>query len=80
MAEKTLEERLSELYEKIDHRDQFFDKDLMDHFAGFIFKVPAGQGNIRITAEATGDMTLRVKIGNDDPIEKQLDGRRKVSS
>jgi len=28
MAEKTLEERLSELYEKIDHRDQFFDKDL----------------------------------------------------
>ena len=28
MAEKTLEERLSELYEKKDHRDQFFDKDL----------------------------------------------------
>ena len=58
---------------------EFFDKDLMDHFAGFIFKVPAGQGNIRITAETTGDMTLRVKIGDDDPIEKQLDGRRKVS-
>jgi len=57
----------------------FFDKDLMDHFAGFIFKVPAGQGNIRITAETTGDMTLRVKIGDDDPIEKQLDGSRKVS-
>ena len=57
----------------------FFDKDLMDHFAGFIFKVPAAQGNIRITAETTGDMTLRVKIGDDDPIEKQLDGRRKVS-
>ena len=58
---------------------EFFDKDLMEHFAGFIFKVPAGQGNIRITAETTGDMTLRVKIGDDDPIEKQLDGRRKVS-
>ncbi len=58
---------------------EFFDKALMDYFAGFIFKVPAGQGNIRITAETTGDMTLRVKIGDDDPIEKQLDGRRKVS-
>jgi hypothetical protein len=58
---------------------EFFDQELMDHFAGFIFKVPAGQGSIRIMAEATGNMTLRVKIGDNEIVERRLDGRPKVT-
>ena len=58
---------------------EFFDQELMDHFAGFIFKVPAGQGSIRIMAEATGNMTLRVKIGDNEIVERKLDGRPKVT-
>ena len=44
-------------------------------FSGVIFKVPAGEGNVKVEAESTGGMTLKVKIGKAAPVEIALTGK-----
>ena len=66
-----------ETIERIADKD-FYDKELRETFTGIIFKVPAGSGNIKITAEALGSMLLKVRIGGDEPQSFELDGRQKV--
>ena len=56
-----------------------FGEDFNDHFTGIVFKVAEGKGTIKIEAQTTGTMVLKVKIGDNDPIEMELEGRLKVS-
>jgi len=56
-----------------------FGEDFKDQFTGIVFKVPAGSGTVKITAETTGNTTLKVKIGNGAPIEMELEGKLKAS-
>ena len=73
ITESTSDEEMEGIADK-----DFFDKDLKETFTGIIFKVPAGSGNVKITAETTGNMTMKVKIGSDAPIEMELEGKLKV--
>ena len=43
-----------------------------------MFKVNEGKGTIKVEAETQGNMVLKVKIGNSDPIEMELEGKLKV--
>ena len=56
-----------------------FGEDFNDHFTGIVFKVAEGKGTIKIEAQTTGTMVLKVKIGDNEPIEMELEGRLKVS-
>ena len=56
-----------------------FGEDFKAGFTGIVFKVPAGKGTVKVQAETTGNMVLKVKIGDNDPIEMELDGKLKVS-
>ena len=71
------ESTADETIERIADKD-FYDKELRETFTGIIFKVPAGSGNIKITAEALGAILLKVRIGDDEPQSFELDGRQKV--
>ena len=62
----------------IDGQD-IFGEDFQNNFTGIVFKVPAGKGTVKIEAQTTGTMALKVKIGNSDPVEMELEGRLKVS-
>ena len=55
-----------------------FGEDLRNHFTGIIFMVN-GKGTIKVTAETVGSMTLKVKIGNNDPFTMELEGKLKVT-
>ena len=54
------------------------DEELNENFTGIIFKVPAGSGIVYVNAETTGNMTLKVKVGNGSPIEMDLSGGLKM--
>ena len=56
-----------------------FGEEFKNNFTGIVFKVPAGKGTIKVNAETTGNMTLKVKIGSGDPVEMELDGKLKVT-
>ena len=56
-----------------------FGEDFKAGFTGIVFKVPAGKGTVKIQAETTGNMVMKVKIGDNDPIEMELEGKLKVS-
>ena len=56
-----------------------FGEDFKAGFTGIVFKIPAGKGTVKIQAETTGNMVLKVKIGDNDPIEMELEGKLKVS-
>ena len=56
-----------------------YDADVKENFKGIAFLLPAGSGTITIDAVTMGGTTLKVKIGESDPVEKQLDGRQKVT-
>ncbi len=62
----------------IDGQD-IFGEDFQSGFTGIVFMVPEGKGTVKVEAETTGTMMLKVKIGNNDPIEMELEGRLKVS-
>jgi hypothetical protein len=62
----------------IDGQD-IFGEDFQNGFTGIVFKVPAGRGTVKIEAQTTGTMVLKVKIGNGMPITMELEGRLKVS-
>ncbi len=61
----------------INGKDIFGD-DFKDNYTGIVFKVNEGKGSIKVVAETQGNMVLKVKIGNSDPIEMELDGKLKV--
>ena len=56
-----------------------FGEDFKGQFTGIVFKVPSGKGTVKVTAETTGNMLLKVKIGNNDPVEMELNGKLKIS-
>ena len=61
----------------INGKDIFGD-DFKDNYTGIVFKVNEGKGSIKVEAETLGNMVLKVKIGNNDPIEMELDGKLTV--
>lgn len=61
----------------IDGKD-IFGEDFKAGYTGIVFKVNEGKGSIKVEAETQGNMVLKVKIGNNDPIEMELDGKLKV--
>ena len=56
-----------------------FGEDFKSQFTGIVFKVPAGKGRIKVDAETTGNMLLKVKIGSNEPVEMELNGKLKVT-
>ncbi len=64
--------------EALDEETDIFGELASKHFTGIVFKVPAGSGAITLTAETTGGMTLKVKIGKQEPIEMVLVGKMKM--
>jgi len=62
----------------IDGQD-IFGEDFKDNYNGIVFKVPAGKGSVKVEAQTTGSMMLKVKIGNNDPVEMALQGKLKVT-
>ena len=63
--------------EELEGQD-IFGEDANKQFTGIVFKVPAGSGTITVTAETLGGMTLKVKIGSQEPIEMVLVGKMKM--
>jgi hypothetical protein len=55
-----------------------FGEDVHDNYTGIVFKVPAGSGTITVEADALGAMTLKVKIGKQEPIELIPVGKMKM--
>ena len=62
----------------IDGKD-VFGEDFKDNYTGIVFKVSKGKGTVKIQAETTGNMVLKVKIGDNEPITMELEGKLKVS-
>ena len=56
-----------------------FGDDFKEGYNGIVFMVPAGEGTINVEAETTGDMVLKVKIGNKKPITMVLNGKLTIS-
>lgn len=56
-----------------------FGEDFKAGFTGIVFKIPAGKGTIKIQAQTTGNMVLKVKIGDNDPVEMELEGKLTIS-
>ena len=56
-----------------------FGEDVKNNFTGIIFIVPEGRGTIKVEAQTTGNMLLKVKIGSNDPVEMELNGKLKIS-
>ena len=59
-------------------KKSFFDK-AYKIFAGLVLVVPEGGGVININAKTVGNITLKVKIGNNAPVEVRLNDKEKVS-
>ncbi len=56
-----------------------FGENFKDNYTGIVFKVSAGKGTIKVEAQTTGNMVMKVKIGNADPITMELEGKLKAS-
>ena len=52
-----------------------FGEQMKDNFTGIIFKIEPGNGTVKVMAETTGDMTLKIKIGGSAPMEFKLNGK-----
>ena len=52
-----------------------FGEDMKNNFTGIIFMVQAGSGTIKVNAETTGNMVLKVKVGSGKPMEFTLSGK-----
>ena len=62
----------------IDGQD-IFGEDFKNNYTGIVFMVPAGEGTINVEAETTGNMVLKVKIGNGKPTTMEFQGKMKMS-
>lgn len=56
-----------------------FGEDFKDQYTGLVIKVTEGSGKVSVQAETTGSMVLKVKVGNNDPIELEFEGKLKMS-
>ncbi len=56
-----------------------FGEDFQGQFTGVVFKVAEGSGTVKVQAETSGTMLLKVKIGNNAPVTMELEGKLKVS-
>ncbi|MBO4827486.1 MAG: hypothetical protein J5506_09700, partial [Prevotella sp.] len=56
-----------------------FGDDFKEGYNGIVFMVPAGKGTVKVEAQTTGTMVLKVKIGDNDPVEMELEGKLKIS-
>jgi len=55
--------------------ENIFGDDFKNHYNGIVFMLQAGSGTIKVTAESVGNMTLKVKIGENEPITEELVGK-----
>ncbi len=55
-----------------------FGEDVKDNFTGIVLKVAEGSGKVAIEAETTGLMVLKMKVGNQEPLEMEFEGKLKV--
>ena len=55
-----------------------FGEDVKDNFTGIVLKVAEGSGKVAIEAETTGPMVLKMKVGNEEPLEMEFEGKLKV--
>lgn len=62
----------------IDGKD-IFGEDFKAGYTGIVFKMAPGEGSIKVEAKTQGNMVLKVKIGNNAPVEMNLEGKLKVS-
>ena len=74
VTKPTSDEQLQQL-----EGQDIFGEDFKNQFTGIVFKIEAGKGTIKVNAETTGNMTLKVKIGDAVPLEMELEGKLKVS-
>ena len=58
----------------IDGKD-IFGEDFRNNYTGIVFRVQAGSGVVKVKAETTGTMMLKVKVGNNAPAEMLLSGQ-----
>ena len=56
-----------------------FGEDFNDNYTGLVFKVAPGSGTVTVQAQTTGNMVLKVKIGNGDPVTNELSDKQNVS-
>ena len=56
-----------------------FGEDFQGQFTGVVFKVAEGSGQVKVEAETSGTMLLKVKIGNNPPVTMELQGKLKFS-
>lgn len=56
-----------------------FGEEFKNNYSGIVFKVQTGSGSIKLKAETTGGMMLKVKIGNREPYSMMLSGQAEVS-
>ena len=62
----------------IDGKD-IFGEDFKAGYTGFVFMVAPGKGTINVEAETTGNMVLKVRVGDNAPTQMEVDGKTKVS-
>ena len=62
----------------IDGKD-IFGEDFKAGYTGIVFKVAPGAGTVKVEAQTQGNMVLKVKIGNGQPVTMELEGKLKVS-
>ena len=59
--------------------DDEVQKYFKENYTGIVFKVAPGSGSIKVEAQTTGNMVLKVKIGEGLPITMELEGKLKVT-
>ena len=62
----------------IDGKD-IFGEDFKDNYTGIVFKVKPGKGTVNVVAETQGNMVMKVKIGDSEPLVLDFEGKMKVS-
>ena len=67
--------------EQVDNMDglDLFGEDVKNNYTGIIFMVQQGSGAVKVNAETTGSMTLKVKVGKCQPVEMVLSGKLEVT-
>ena len=74
MVKPTSDEQVQQL-----EGQDIFGEEFRNQFTGIVFKVEAGRGTIKVKAETKGNMVLKVKIGNNPPMEMELEGKIKAT-